>query len=105
VKNILLIGDQIIDKYIVGSCDRISPEAPVPIVDVEKIKFVAGGASNVEQNLKALGANVDAWYGDKKPSIKTRIVSACRELPCSIRGRTDCISMSTGLEYLRSCGR
>lgn len=80
MKNILLIGDQIVDKYIIGACERISPEAPVPIVDVENVRFLPGGASNVEENLKALGVKVDAWYGDKAPSIKTRIVSGDKQI-------------------------
>ncbi|MEA3228419.1 MAG: D-glycero-beta-D-manno-heptose-7-phosphate kinase, partial [Campylobacterota bacterium] len=55
---ILVIGDLIIDHYLWGSCQRISPEAPVQIVDVAKETAVLGGAGNVAHNLKTLGANV-----------------------------------------------
>lgn len=55
---ILVIGDLMIDHYLWGSCERISPEAPVQIVDIAKETTVLGGAGNVINNLVALGANV-----------------------------------------------
>ncbi|TLT03575.1 D-glycero-beta-D-manno-heptose-7-phosphate kinase [Aliarcobacter cibarius] len=57
--NILVIGDLMIDHYLWGSCDRISPEAPVQVVNVKKESSVLGGAGNVINNLVALGSNVD----------------------------------------------
>ena len=57
-KNILVIGDIMLDKYSHGNMNRISPEAPVPIVDINKVTFKPGGASNVAKNLSALGMNV-----------------------------------------------
>ncbi|HIP55222.1 MAG TPA: D-glycero-beta-D-manno-heptose-7-phosphate kinase [Sulfurimonas autotrophica] len=56
--NILVVGDLMIDHYLWGSCERISPEAPVQVVDIQKETTVLGGAGNVVNNLKALGANV-----------------------------------------------
>jgi D-beta-D-heptose 7-phosphate kinase/D-beta-D-heptose 1-phosphate adenosyltransferase len=55
---ILVLGDLMIDHYLWGSCERISPEAPVQVVDVAKETTVLGGAGNVINNLKALGADV-----------------------------------------------
>ncbi len=55
---ILVIGDLMIDHYLWGSCERISPEAPVQIVDISKETTVLGGGGNVINNLKALGASV-----------------------------------------------
>jgi len=55
---IAVIGDLMLDEYIMGKVDRISPEAPVPVVKVTEEKFVLGGAANVVNNLAALGANV-----------------------------------------------
>lgn len=52
----LVIGDLMIDAYIWGSVDRISPEAPVPIIDINKREDRLGGAANVALNLRALGA-------------------------------------------------
>ena len=56
---ILVIGDLMIDHYLWGSSERISPEAPVPIVSVNNESTLLGGAGNVINNLKALGARVD----------------------------------------------
>ncbi|RUM73764.1 MAG: bifunctional heptose 7-phosphate kinase/heptose 1-phosphate adenyltransferase [Sulfurovum sp.] len=59
--NIVVIGDLMIDHYFWGSCNRISPEAPVPIVSIEKESLVLGGAGNVVNNLHALGADVSIF--------------------------------------------
>ena len=56
--NILVIGDLMIDHYLWGSCERISPEAPVAVVDVRKETTVLGGAGNVINNLSTLGSDV-----------------------------------------------
>ena len=56
---LLVIGDLMIDQYLWGSCERISPEAPVQIVNVTNKNKVLGGAGNVVNNLKKLGAQVD----------------------------------------------
>lgn len=57
-KKILIIGDLILDRYIFGKVSRISPEAPVPVVDVVSESFLLGGAANVANNIIALGGNV-----------------------------------------------
>lgn len=56
--NILVIGDLMLDRYLWGECERISPEAPVQIVDIAKETTTLGGAGNVINNLKAFKANV-----------------------------------------------
>ena len=56
--SILVIGDLMIDHYLWGSCERISPEAPVPVVDIKSESTVLGGAGNVINNLVSLGAEV-----------------------------------------------
>ena len=53
---VLIIGDVMVDAYLWGSVDRISPEAPVPIVAVKKRENRLGGAANVAINIKAMGA-------------------------------------------------
>ncbi|HNQ51518.1 MAG TPA: D-glycero-beta-D-manno-heptose-7-phosphate kinase [Candidatus Omnitrophota bacterium] len=55
---VLVIGDLILDEYVQGSVERISPEAPVPVVWAKERTFVPGGAANVASNLRALGARV-----------------------------------------------
>jgi D-beta-D-heptose 7-phosphate kinase/D-beta-D-heptose 1-phosphate adenosyltransferase len=54
-KKILIIGDIILDRYIFGRVNRISPEAPVPVVEVQSESFLLGGATNVANNIVALG--------------------------------------------------
>ena len=56
---ILVIGDLMIDHYLWGECERISPEAPIPIVNIDDENTVLGGAGNVVNNLVALGAHTD----------------------------------------------
>ncbi|MDB2517625.1 D-glycero-beta-D-manno-heptose-7-phosphate kinase [Amylibacter sp.] len=56
---ILVVGDLMIDHYLWGSCERVSPEAPVQVVNVKSESTMLGGAGNVIKNLKALGAQVD----------------------------------------------
>lgn len=55
---VLVVGDVMLDHYIFGSASRLSPEAPVPIVNVNKESKIIGGAANVASNLISLGANV-----------------------------------------------
>ena len=55
---ILVVGDLILDEYIWGTVDRISPEAPVPVLWANKSTFVPGGAANVANNIRALDAGV-----------------------------------------------
>ena len=55
---VLVIGDIMLDRYLWGSVNRISPEAPVPIVKVEKTSLVLGGAANVAANIVGLGGKV-----------------------------------------------
>lgn len=55
---ILVLGDLILDEYIWGNVHRISPEAPVPVVWADKRSYALGGAANVANNIKSLGAGV-----------------------------------------------
>lgn len=60
-KRILVIGDVMLDKYVWGDASRLSPEAPVPVVRVQRETAVAGGAANVAFNLASLGAGADLF--------------------------------------------
>lgn len=55
-KRVLIVGDVMLDEYFIGKVNRISPEAPIPILDVEKVTYVPGGAANAANNVKSLGA-------------------------------------------------
>jgi len=122
-KKILVIGDLILDVYFSGACTRISPEAPVPIVDVHNKKYCLGGAANVAANLRALGcqtvfcsvtgkdngrdtalnllkqANIsspDLLYDNQRNTlVKTRITTAEQCLIRIDEGTTDSISSLT----------
>lgn len=117
---LLVIGDLMIDHYLWGSCERISPEAPVQVVNVKSESAVLGGAGNVINNLSALGAqvdvisviggceisdelkdllkniNVDAQYlitqKDRITSKKSRIIAAQQQVVRYDRESTDEIS-------------
>src|ERR1700691_5422713 len=58
---VLVVGDVILDQFIWGSVARISPEAPVPVVDFERESFMPGGASNVARNLTALNVPTELF--------------------------------------------
>ena len=62
---ILVIGDVMLDRYVIGEVSRISPEAPVPVLSVTDERSVAGGAANVALNVSSLGAKVESvgWFG------------------------------------------
>ena len=107
-KHILVIGDIVLDAYIYGKIDRISQEAPVPIVTINYKDYKPGGAANVALNLNGLGAKVtligitgndseskklrDCFTGfdginkevieclDRPTSIKTRIIADGRQI-------------------------
>ena len=58
-RHILVIGDVMLDHFIVGDVERISPEAPVPVVRFVREEYRLGGAANVAHNVRALGADVE----------------------------------------------
>lgn len=71
---IAVIGDYIVDRYIYGEMNRISPESPIPIFEEKEHKKVAGGAGNVQANLGALGESTILYSDRHNCAIKTRFV-------------------------------
>lgn len=69
----IVIGDYIIDKYLFGTAKRLSPEAPVPVIEPYERETRAGGAANVVVNLEALGHKPLFIYNAEGRPIKTRI--------------------------------
>ena len=69
---ILILGDIMLDEYLLGSVDRISPEAPVPVVEITSSKLLLGGAANVAANIRALGNEpiLLGTVGDDEASVK-----------------------------------
>jgi D-beta-D-heptose 7-phosphate kinase / D-beta-D-heptose 1-phosphate adenosyltransferase len=78
--HILVFGDVMLDRYWYGHVNRISPEAPVPIVSVADMHAKPGGAANVAMNIKALGANVSLFgyvgEDDKASTLKELLTQA-----------------------------
>lgn len=71
---VLVVGDAMLDRYWFGAVDRISPEAPVPVVRVNREEERLGGAANVALNVKSLGAQATLLtvVGDDEPARKLR---------------------------------
>jgi D-glycero-beta-D-manno-heptose-7-phosphate kinase len=71
---VLVVGDAMLDRYWFGAVERISPEAPVPVVRVEREDERLGGAANVALNVKTLGAQATLLtvVGDDEPARKLR---------------------------------
>ncbi len=89
---ILVIGDLMVDHYIWGEATRLSPEAPVPVVNVKNETTTLGGAANVAQNLIALGAKVilGGVIGDDSPGtqLKNILIAEDVAVDCIIKDAT-----------------
>src|SRR5689334_18749652 len=77
-----VVGDLMLDTYIWGNVDRISPEAPVPIVSLKKNEYRIGGAGNVALNLQALGAQpfVVSVTGNDAEAIRLKELFADKDI-------------------------
>jgi rfaE bifunctional protein kinase chain/domain len=73
-QNILVLGDLMLDQWMWGKVSRISPEAPVPVVDVNRVTYTPGGAANVVSNLLSLGSQVTVagLVGDDDTGLRLR---------------------------------
>lgn len=130
-KKILVIGDLILDRYIYGKVNRISPEAPVPVVDVTGETFLLGGAGNVAHNITALSGqstiagiagrdraadilvqlleekniHTDGLIRDRRPTtVKARIIAQTQQIvrfDREDRKRLEGKNLSELLEYVR----
>lgn len=130
--SVMVIGDVMLDRYVYGPVHRISPEAPVPILTVEREVAMPGGAGNVVRNLTALGAavafvsvvgddqagsdltglvggqpGVEPWLlvqGSRTTTVKTRYVSQGQQLLRSDREETTAIHPKLAERMLRIAG-
>ncbi len=84
--NLLVVGDVVLDEYLWGKVTRISPEAPVPVLHVQREATVLGGAGNVVRNIVALGAQSEfcALIGDGLPG--QRVIELLEELGVDAKG-------------------
>jgi D-beta-D-heptose 7-phosphate kinase/D-beta-D-heptose 1-phosphate adenosyltransferase len=130
--SVMVIGDVMLDRYIYGAVERISPEAPIPILSVETERAMPGGAGNVVRNLTALGAavafvsvvgddqagsdltglvgvqpGVEPWllvHGGRATTVKTRYVSNGQQLLRADREETGPIPAKLAERMLRIAG-
>ena len=87
-KEILVIGDVMLDEYVFGSVTRISPEAPVPILKEERKEWSLGGAANVALNCKHVGCEVNliGIIGNSNDYAENKLLSMLKENRISING-------------------
>ena len=83
---ILVIGDVIIDQFIWGTVNRISPEAPVPVVNVNREEFLLGGSANVLKNIYSLGGQGALCGVIGSDSMGEQLASLIKALPSSLEG-------------------
>jgi D-beta-D-heptose 7-phosphate kinase/D-beta-D-heptose 1-phosphate adenosyltransferase len=76
---VLIMGDVMLDRFVYGSVERISPEAPIPVVNVERVLDMPGGAANVARNIAALGARAILLgvVGEDLPAQDLRTQLSC----------------------------
>lgn len=130
--SVTVIGDVMLDRYIYGVVDRVSPEAPIPILRVERETAVPGGAGNVVRNLTALGAavafvsvvgddqagsdltglvggqpGIEPWMlieGARTTTVKTRFVSQGQQLLRADREQAEPLGAKLAERLLRIAG-
>lgn len=95
---VFVVGDVMLDQFIWGHVARISPEAPVPVVEFERESFIPGGAANVARNLTALGAEADLFgaIGDDDAGQSLRRLLAEHGVGC--RGLVDLPERRTSIK-------
>ena len=98
---VLVVGDAMLDRYLFGDVERISPEAPVPVVRVTREEDRLGGAANVALNVRALGPGVTliTVVGDDEPARKLETLLAQRSIE-SLLGRDPQLYTSVKLRVI-----
>lgn len=80
---ILVVGDAILDEYWFGTVTRVSPEAPVPVLEIERTERRQGGAANVALNVEAMGGGVRTLFSPSfriDPVVKIRLVARTNQI-------------------------
>ena len=99
-RRVVVIGDVMIDEWIWGRVSRISPEAPVPVVSVNNHSFTLGGAGNVANNLRALGATVAfvGAVGQDAEAARARTRCDCHFMPHGVQRQRGVVRLDVQLE-------
>jgi D-beta-D-heptose 7-phosphate kinase / D-beta-D-heptose 1-phosphate adenosyltransferase len=92
---ILVVGDVMLDHYIIGETTRISPEAPVPVVGVKREEFRPGGAANVAANIAAMGGDVTLLLLKGSDPTAQDLVDILRQYPLHIHEVDDAGARTT----------
>jgi rfaE bifunctional protein kinase chain/domain len=87
---IAVLGDAMLDLYLKGDVDRISPEAPVPVVRVRERRYALGGAANVAQNVLAIGARCELIAAVGRDATGTQLQEMLAERGAERRGLVEC---------------
>ena len=88
-RQILVIGDLLLDEYLWGHVQRISPEAPVPILNIVRRHYTLGGAGNVVKNLRSLGARVTVLAAAGEDACGSQIAELLSELGAVLKVVSD----------------
>jgi len=130
--SVLVVGDAMLDRYVYGTVTRVSPEAPIPVIAVERERAMPGGAGNVVRNITALGASaafvtvvgddqagsdltaliggqpkVEPWLlvqGGRQTTLKTRYIAAGQQLLRADRETTEPIHPKLSERLIRIAG-
>ncbi len=92
---VLVVGDVMLDHFIWGSVARISPEAPVPVVEFERESFMPGGAANVARNLAALNAATELYGVVGRDGAADQLKSLLADHQIGCRGLLGAAARST----------
>jgi len=102
-----VIGDVMLDTYMWGDVDRVSPEAPVPIVSLKKRELRIGGAGNVALNIQSLGAKpfVISVTGDDDDADKLDSLFTSQKINCTycVRSKERITTNKTRVKLLMTC--
>lgn len=97
-RRLAVLGDWMLDRYVWGTANRISPEAPVPVVDFADENDCLGGAGNVAANLSALGARVEAFGAIGKDEAAAALKRRLREMRLTAKGLVEIAGRRTTLK-------
>tara|TARA_Y100001960_G_scaffold328847_1_gene418647 strand:- start:234 stop:1694 length:1461 start_codon:yes stop_codon:yes gene_type:complete len=95
---VAVVGDVVLDRYVEGNVERISPEAPIPIFSVRREESMLGAAGNVLRNLSALGASARIWAGIGDDVAGTEVAKMIAEVPNCISSLQTIVGRQTSIK-------
>src|SRR5687767_15321875 len=104
-RTVLVVGDVMLDDFVIGRVDRISPEAPVPVVVFEEEQFRVGGAANVAHNVAALGGRAEVVAVVGRDAEASRLRAELEKLEIGTRGVVQDASRRTTRKLRVEIGR